>query len=133
MFVGDIGGYMGLLLGASVVTVWELLDVLMVTCISKTVSWIQDSNKTTAKTKYYSDTYDQNVLQQNDQFSFGYSNGKSLIKSQSMHSLSNGIENKDLGISSLMSNVKPDLSTKSPNYKFERSVFAFDGGDPFSN
>ena len=123
---------MGLLLGASVVTVWELLDVLFVTCFSKAVGWIQNSNKTTAKSKYYSDTYDQNILQQNDHFSFGYGNGNGLIKSQSMHSLSNGMENKDLGISSLVSNINPDLSAKSPNYKFQRSVFAFDGGDPFS-
>ena len=29
MLLGDVGGYMGLLLGASVVTVFELLDVLI--------------------------------------------------------------------------------------------------------
>ena len=33
--VGDLGGYMGLLLGASVVTLFELLDFIMYSILKK--------------------------------------------------------------------------------------------------
>ena len=64
-FSDDIGGYMGLLSGASLVTVCELLDVLVVICVTKTLSLVRNSERTQAKTKYYSDTYGHDVLQHN--------------------------------------------------------------------
>ena len=127
---------MGLLLGASLVTVCELLDVLVVTCVTKTLSWVRHSGDTQAKTKYYSDTYSHDVLQHNDNFSFGTSNGTHLIKSQSMHSLNNVVDSKDkvnFGIGSLVVNFKSNVKASSPNYAFERSVFSFDAGDIFSH
>ena len=55
------------------------------------------------------------------------------MKSNSMHSLSGGLDNKEkdnFGIGSLAANFKP---TSSPNYAFERSVFSFDSNDVFSH
>ncbi len=115
---------MGLLLGSSIVTVCEILDFILVTCLSKTVAWLKSGGEVPAKSKYYSDHQ-------------GYENSNNLLKAPSMHSLSNGVSTgaKDENPSSaplpnfgtpLVKAFNPENYNKSQgaDYTFERSVFS---------
>ena len=45
MYTGEIGGFMGLLLGISVMTILEFLDLLLYNSISKCTKYLQNNNQ----------------------------------------------------------------------------------------
>ncbi len=119
---------MGLLLGASVVTVVELFDVLLVTSLSKAAAWFKQAGKSSTKTTYSEAN--------------GPGNSNHLIKAPSVHSLHTGTEHAEQtpppGLGQLITAFNPknyagsmSSSTQlvpNTNYAFERSVFSFDPG-----